>query len=76
MSMLVLLGAVMVVIFIASILSLAQTTPIVPVAVSGDADTGPETVSVVFQVWRTLTVRRPSLSAALLQNHCENREAQ
>jgi hypothetical protein len=45
MSMLVFLGAVMVVIFIASTLSLAQTTPTVPVAVSGDADTGPETVS-------------------------------
>src|SRR5437763_1525956 len=49
MNMLVLLGAVTVVIFIASTLSLGQTTPTMPVAVSGDADTGPETVSVVFQ---------------------------
>jgi hypothetical protein len=49
MSMFVLVGAVTVVILMASTRSFAQTTPRVSVAVSGDADTGPETVSVVFQ---------------------------
>src|SRR5229473_3306231 len=48
-SMFLVFGAVTVVILMASNVSLAQTTPTVPVAVSGDADTGPDSVSVIFQ---------------------------
>jgi len=49
MSMFLVFGAVTVVILMAFNVSLAQTTPTVPVAVSGDADTGPDSVSVIFQ---------------------------